>query len=225
MGCVWPCTENWGRGVLRTIQEELLELVLLNILFLFFNVFITDFQHFSASVCILKNWQYLRFCKLNHFAYPGRNSKRGKKLPLDGAVGKRGRRLGRGKAGKSWRELLFSYLPPANPSFSFSGELCEPVQPLAMARSLAISRDKEKTWDRKYYFGVGALSVSFLVKISLLIMFMSTESDLKADALEKSSCACFGGMLMSKGGWFLFSFPQWCQRVGEAGIRLVERGC
>lgn len=94
-----------------------------------------------------------------------------------------------------------------------------------MAKSLAISRDEEKTWDREFCFGVDALSVSLLVKISLLIMLMSTESDLKADTLGKSSCACFGRMLTSKGGWFLFSFPHRCQRVDEAEIRLVERGC
>jgi len=40
------------------------------------------------------------FLQPNHFAYPGRGSKREEKLPLGGAVGKRGRNLGRRKPGK-----------------------------------------------------------------------------------------------------------------------------
>lgn len=157
---------------------------------------------------------------------PWEKLKKGKKVASRWSSGEEGKKTGKGKGRKKLTRtavLLPSYSKPE--FLLFFRELCEPAQPLAMVKSLAISRDKEKTWDREFCFGVDALSVSLLVKISLLIMLMSTESDLKADTLGKSSCACFWRMLTSKGGWLLFSFPHRCQRVDEAEIRLVERGC
>lgn len=166
------------------------------------------------------------FLQTKSLCIPWEKLKKGKKVASRWSSGEEGKKTGKGKGRKKLTRtavLLPSYSKPE--FLLFFRELCEPAQPLAMAKSLAISRDKEKTWDREFCFGVDALSVSLLVKISLLIMLMSTESDLKADTLGKSSCACFWRMLTSKGGWLLFSFPHRCQRVDEAEIRLVERGC
>lgn len=132
--------ELWGRGVLRTIQEELLELIIVKYDVPFFYIFITCFQHFSAAVYILKKLTVFAFLQTKSLCILLKETQKGKKAASRWSGGEGGG----GKPGKCWQELPFSCLPTANPSFCSSRELCEPVTPLAMAQSLAPPRDEEK---------------------------------------------------------------------------------
>lgn len=71
--------ELWGRGVLRTIQEELLELIIVKYDVPFFYIFITRFQHFSAAVYILKKLTVFAFLQTKSLCILLKETQKGKK--------------------------------------------------------------------------------------------------------------------------------------------------
>lgn len=82
VGCVWLYKELWGRGVLRTIQEELLELIIVKYSVPFFYIFITDFQHFSAAVYILKKLTVFAFLQTKSLCILLEETQKGEKSCL-----------------------------------------------------------------------------------------------------------------------------------------------
>lgn len=141
----------------------------------------------SATVYIFKQLTVFAFLQTKSLCILMEETQKGKKAVSRWNSGER--------VGKCWQELPLC-LPTANASFYSSRELCEPMPPLAVAQSLALSREKEKTCETGSFILVWMPhpSVWLLVEIiCCLIIFMPTESDLKAVTLEKWIYACRGG--------------------------------
>lgn len=180
--------ELWGRGVLRTIQEELLELIIVKYDVPFFYIFITRFQHFSAAVYILKKLTVFAFLQTKSLCILLKETQKGKKAASRWSGGEGG--------GRKARKMLTrtALLLPSNskPKLLFFQRALWACDTLSHGPELGTpQRWGENVWDRELYLGV---SITLLVEsITLLIVFMSTESDLKAVTLEKWTSACLGG--------------------------------
>lgn len=179
----------WGRGVLRTIQEELLELIIVKYAVLFLHFY---------------NWLWTLFCsclyfKMTLFVFLQTKSlcifleetRKEKKAASRWSSGKRG-----GKQGKCWQELPFSSRLTANPKFFLFQRALWACTTLSHGPELVTLQKWGENTCRITSFILVLMpysSVLLLVEsISLLIVLMSTESDLKTATLEKYSCACLG---------------------------------
>lgn len=131
--CVSVYKELWGRGVLRTIQEELLELIIVKYSVPFFFIYFYNWLSTLFCSCLyFKKLSVFAFLQTKWFCIPWKRLKE-KKRCLWAEQWGRGEETWEGGSQENAATKQLFCLPAANPSFCSSRELCEPVLLIAVA--------------------------------------------------------------------------------------------